>query len=203
MHVENDENICCEVEKGMEKMYHPMVPELVQTSSFYFPTYEEFMAASIDEKNNYVYTRGTNPTTEILEKKIARLERGEKCKVFASGMGAISATLFTLLQQGDHVLMVNTIYGESVSFVQYLEKFGVSLTKVDVAETEELFQFVQENTKVIYFESPSSQKFELLDLEKITALAQKIGAYTVIDNTWASPLFQHPLCHNVDLVIHS
>lgn len=148
--------------------------ELVQTSSFYFPTYEEFMAASIDEKNNYVYTRGTNPTTEILEKKIARLERGEKCKVFASGMGAISATLFTLLQQGDHVLMVNTIYGESVSFVQYLEKFGVSLTKVDVAETEELFQFVQENTKVIYFESPSSQKFELLDLEKITALAQKL-----------------------------
>ena len=132
-----------------------------------------------------VYTRGTNPTTEILEKKIARLERGEKCKVFASGMGAISATLFTLLQQGDHVLMVNTIYGESVSFMQYLEKFGVSLTKVDVAETEELFQFVQENTKVIYFESPSSQKFELLDLEKITALAQKIGAYTVIDNTWA------------------
>ncbi|MET1240121.1 PLP-dependent transferase, partial [Enterococcus faecalis] len=97
MHVENDKNICCEVEKGMEKMYHPMVPELVQTSSFYFPTYEEFMAASIDEKNNYVYTRGTNPTTEILEKKIARLERGEKCKVFASGMGAISATLFTLL----------------------------------------------------------------------------------------------------------
>ena len=81
MHVENDKNICCEVEKGMEKMYHPMVPELVQTSSFYFPTYEEFMAASIDEKNNYVYTRGTNPTTEILEKKIARLERGEKCKV--------------------------------------------------------------------------------------------------------------------------
>nr|WP_254668641.1 PLP-dependent transferase [Enterococcus faecalis] len=78
MHVENDKNICCEVEKGMEKMYHPMVPELVQTSSFYFPTYEEFMAASIDEKNNYVYTRGTNPTTEILEKKIARLERGEK-----------------------------------------------------------------------------------------------------------------------------
>ena len=155
MHVENDKNICCEVEKGMEKMYHPMVPELVQTSSFYFPTYEEFMAASIDEKNNYVYTRGTNPTTEILEKKIARLERGEKCKVFASGMGAISATLFTLLQQGDHVLMVNTIYGESVSFMQYLEKFGVSLTKVDVAETEELFQFVQENTKVIYFESPS------------------------------------------------
>lgn len=93
-------------------------------------------------------------------------------------MGAISATLFTLLQQGDHVLMVNTIYGESVSFVQYLEKFGVSLTKVDVTETEELFQFVQENTKVIYFESPSSQKFELLDLEKITALAQK-SAHTL------------------------
>ena len=75
------------------------------------------------------------------------MERGEKCKVFASGMGAISATLFTLLQQGDHVLMVNTIYGESVSFMQYLEKFGVSLTKVDVAETEELFNLFRKTPK--------------------------------------------------------
>ena len=145
-------------------MYHPMVPELVQTSSFYFPTYEEFMAASIDEKI-IMFTHGTNPTTEILEKKLL-VWNVEKNVKFCLRNGAISATLFTLLQQGDHVLMVNTIYGESVSFVQYLEKFGVSLTKVDVAETEELFQFVQENTKVIYFESPSSQKFELLDLEK-------------------------------------
>ena len=93
------------------------------------------------------------------------MERGEKCKVFASGMGAISATLFTLLQQGDHVLMVNTIYGESVSFVQYLEIWRI-LDQSRRCRNRRTFQFVQENTKVIYFESPSSQKFELLDLEK-------------------------------------
>ncbi|MGC6770353.1 trans-sulfuration enzyme family protein [Enterococcus sp. LJL51] len=197
------ENICCEVEKTTGKAYHAMTPEIVQTSSFFFPTYEEFMAASVDEKNNYVYTRGTNPTTEILEKKIAQLEGGEKCKVFSSGMGAISATLFTLLAQGDHVLMVNTIYGESLSFMQDMGKFGVELTKIDVATTAEVEEHIQENTKLIYFESPSSQKFELLDMEKITELAKKQGAYTVIDNTWASPLFQHPLDYGVDVVIHS
>lgn len=200
---EYDENICCEVEKQTEKSYHSMAPEIVQTSSFSFPTYEEFIAVSADEKNNYVYTRGTNPTTEILEKKIARLERGAKCKVFSSGMGAISATMFTLLSQGDHVLMVNTIYGESLSFIQYMEKFGVTLTKIDVSTTAEIEAHIQSNTKVIYFESPSSQKFELLDLEKITAMAQKQNIRTVIDNTWASPLFQHPLDYGVDIVIHS
>ena len=97
-------------------------------------------------KNNYVYTRGTNPTTEILEKKIARLERGENVK-FCLRNGRYFGNAVYVAQQGDHVLMVNTIYGESVSFVQYLEKFGVSLTKVDVAETEELFNLFRKTPK--------------------------------------------------------
>ena len=203
MHVENDKNICCEVEKGMEKMYHPMVPELVQTSSFYFPTYEEFMAASIDEKNNYVYTRGTNPTTEILEKKIARLERGEKCKVFASGMGAISASILTLAKAGDLIIIVNTVYGSSVKLIKQLSKFGIESTKIDVSDTLEIFDYVKNNTSIIYFESPSSQKFEMLDLELISKFSKDKGIFTIIDNTWSTPLLQNPLVHGIDVVIHS
>lgn len=197
------ENICCEVEKGTQKQYHPMVPEIVQTSSFYYQNYEDFIAASEDEKNHYVYTRGTNPTTEILEKKLAKLESGEKCKVFSSGMGAIAATMFTLLEKGDNVIMVNTIYGEALALVQYMEKFGLSVTKIDVEKTDEIENYITDETKMIYFESPSSQKFELLDLEKIAAFAKPNNIYTVIDNTWSSPLFQHPLLHGIDLVIHS
>ena len=197
------ENICCEVEKESVKKYHAMAPEIVQTSSFHFPTAEDFIACSDDEKNNYVYTRGTNPTTEILEKKLARLEGGEKCKVFSSGMGAIAATMFTLLEQGDHVIMANTIYGEALALIKYMEKFGIELTRIDVSSTDEIAQEIKENTKMIYFESPSSQKFELLDLEKIAAMAKNKQIYTVIDSTWASPLFQHPLSHGIDLVIHS
>lgn len=195
--------ICCEVEKEIEKEYRPMAPAIVQTSSFHFPTVEDFIACSDDEKNNYVYTRGTNPTTEILEKKLARLENGEKCKVFSSGMGAIAATLFTLLEQGDHVIMVNTIYGEALAFATYMEKFGIELTNLTVGTTDQITQEIKQNTKMIYFESPSSQKFELLDLEKIALMAKQQQILTVIDSTWASPLFQHPLAYGIDLVIHS
>lgn len=197
------ENICCEVEKTSEKNYTPMSPEIVQTSSFYFDNYEDFMSASEDEKNHYVYTRGTNPTTESLEKKIAQLEQGEKCKVFSSGMGAISATLFSLLSQGDHILMVNTVYGEAVSLANDLARFGITADRVDVATTDEVAHHIKPETKIIYFESPSSQKFELLDLEKIVKLSKSKGIYTVIDGTWAGSVFQKPLSHGIDLVVLS
>ncbi|MCI1892609.1 MAG: aminotransferase class I/II-fold pyridoxal phosphate-dependent enzyme [Schleiferilactobacillus harbinensis] len=203
MKAENYADIVTEVDKEQAEPFVPMAPEIVQTSSFYFATYEQFMADSADEKNHFIYTRGSNPTIRSLEDKLAWLEGGEKCKVFASGMGAISSTLFTLLRAGDHILMVNTIYGEAVSFAKYLAKFGVVLDKIDVGNTDEIEAHITEQTKMIYFESPSSQKFEMLDLEKIAAMAKTKKIYTVIDGTWASPLFQHPLDHGIDIVIHS
>lgn len=198
-----DANICAAVDKTNDGNYVPMSTPIVQTSSFYFPTYEDFMAVSDDEKNNYVYTRGSNPTTKSLEVKLAELEGGQKCKVFASGMGAIAATMFTLLGQNDHILMANTVYGEAVSLAKYLGKFGVEVDRVDVNDTAEIMAHVKANTKVIYFESPSSQKFEMLDLQQIADFAHAHGIYTVIDGTWASPLFQKPLASGIDIVIHS
>lgn len=199
---EDIQNICCEVNKHPD-IFVPMSPEIVQTSSFYFSKYEDFMAMSNDEKNNYVYTRGSNPTTKELEKKLARLENGEKCKVFSSGMGAISSTIFTLVSQGDHILVVNTIYGEALAYFKYLKKFGISVDVANIKTATELDKFIRDNTKLIYFESPSSQKFELLDIEYVTKLARSKNIYTVIDSTWNSPLFQTPLNYNVDIVIHS
>lgn len=200
---EASENICCEVERTAQRNFIPMAPEIVQTSSFYFSNYEEFMDASEDEKNHYVYTRGSNPTTESLEKKLAKLEGGEKCKVFASGMGAIAATFFSLLNQGDHILMINTVYGEAVSLTTHMKKFGITADRIDVQDASEIEKYLKTETKLIYFESPSSQKFELLDLDKVTSIAKKRSIYTVIDGTWASPIFQKPLQHGLDLVIHS
>lgn len=197
------ENICCEVEKEKATNYIPMSPPIVQTSSFYYDNYEDFILDSNDEKNHFVYTRGSNPTTATLENMLAQLEDGEKCKVFSSGMGAISATLFSLLNQGDHILMVNTIYGEAVSFAKDLNRFGVSVDRVDISFSSEIEKHIKANTKLIYFESPSSQKFELLDLELVTSIAKAKNIYTVIDATWASPIFQQPLHFGVDLVIHS
>lgn len=118
-------------------------------------------------------------------------------------MGAISATILSLVQQKDHIVIVNTVYGSTVKFIQNLERFGVESTKIDVSSTEDIFAFVKENTKMIYFESPSSQKFEMLDLEMISQFAKQRNIITVIDNTWATPLFQNPLVHGIDIVIHS
>ncbi|WP_172994300.1 aminotransferase class I/II-fold pyridoxal phosphate-dependent enzyme [Lactobacillus helveticus] len=198
-----DIDICTQTINSDTKNYCPFSPDIVMTTSFKFDSYEDFCKASVDEKNHYVYTRGSNPTTVKLENILAQLDHGEKCKVFASGMGAISATLFSLLKQGDHLLMINTIYGEAASFAQYLHNFGIESDRIDVANTDEIFQHVKENTKIIYFESPSSEKFEMLDLQKIANFAKKHNILTVIDATWASPLFTKPIDFGIDLVIHS
>lgn len=197
------EIVCLEVEKEWSKDYLGVSPDIVQTSNFQFRDFEHYVAVNSKGESAYTYTRGDNPTLHILEEKIAKLEGGDKAQAFASGIGAISATILTLVQQGDHVIVVNTVYGSSVKFIQSLEKFGVMSTKIDVNETNQIWQYVQDNTKMIYFESPSSQKFEMLDLEEISSYCKKKNIYTVIDNTWATPLLQNPLKHGIDIVIHS
>lgn len=151
----------------------------------------------------YTYTRGDNPTIALLEEKIAKLEGASKAKAFASGMGAISSTIITLLEKGDHIIVVNTVYGSSVKLIQSLKKFGVTSSIIHVNKTQDIFSYVNDLTKMIYFESPSSQKFEMLDLQQIADFCRPRGIYTVIDNTWATPLFQNPLKHGIDVVIHS
>lgn len=201
MSIYND--ITTEIIKMDKQAFVPMSPEIVQTTSFYYDTYEEFLEITDDEKNSFVYTRGSNPTTRELENMLAKLENGEKAKVFGSGMGAISATLLTILKQDDHVLMLNTVYGTALSLGRYLEKFGVEATNVNVKKADEISEHIRPNTRVVYFESPSSQHFTLLDLEEIGKIAKENDAYSIIDGTWTSPVFQKPLEHSIDLVIHS
>lgn len=196
------EDVCTYIKKNKET-YVPVGPELVQTSTFCYDDYQNFMDQSKDENNNYIYTRGANPTTSYLEDMLSDLIGCQKCKVFSSGMGAIAATLLTLLKQGDHMIMLNTIYGEAYSFAKYINKFGIDLTKVYIEKPEEVVQYIQDNTKIIYLESPSHQKCQMLDLEGIVQIARAHGITTVMDATWASPLFMKPFTYGIDLVIHS
>lgn len=197
------ENICLEVEHDWSKEYLSVSPEIVQTSSFQFKDFHHYVNVNSNNEHAYTYTRGDNPTIEILEKKIAQLEGGECGKAFASGMGAISAAILSLVKANDHIIIVNTVYGSSVKLIQHLKRFGVECTHIDVNDTQDIFQYIQDHTKMIYFESPSSQKFELLDLELIAEVAKAKNIYTVIDNTWSTPLFQNPLKYGIDIVIHS
>ena len=145
----DQENICLSVEKK-QRDYKSVAPEIVQTSSFQFDDFQHYVDVNMNKKSAYTYTRGENPTLTILEEKLAQLEKGECAKVFASGMGAISATILSLVQQKDHIVIVNTVYGSTVKFIQNLERFGVESTKIDVSSTEDIFAFVKENDFFCY-----------------------------------------------------
>ncbi|WP_066190163.1 trans-sulfuration enzyme family protein [Gracilibacillus timonensis] len=197
-----DEEICTQFGENPSQYEGAVSPPIYQTSLFTFNSFREFTEAQKLERENYVYSRGVNPTVNILERKLAALERGETCKCFSSGMGAISATLHTLLQNGDHVLLVNNIYGPTIQLAEYLTKFGISYSFAEESFANWEDQ-IQDNTKLIYAESPGTMLMKTIDLQAIAETAKAKGITTVIDNTWSTPIFQKPLTLGFDLSIHS
>ena len=176
-------------------------PPVFENSLFTFNTAGELGEALKDEDERYVYWRGTNPTVDLLQRKLAALERGERAKCFGSGMGAISATISSLVSAGDHVLVLGAVYGPTTQFLRYLEKFGVTHTHVD--DLEDCDGASTARTRILYFESPSYMRYEIFDIASVAAWAAARGLVTVMDNTWSTPIFQKPLTMGVDLVLHS
>ncbi len=185
--------------------YGAVVPPIYQNSLFTFGSWEEIEMAFEDKINNAIYTRGKNPTVALAEQKIALLAHGDKAKLFASGMAAVSAGMLHFLSAGDHVITLNNIYGPSISLINdfLVPKMQVEVSYVSGSDIEEIIAAIKPNTKLIYLESPSSVVFSLQNLKQIAALAKRHGIATIIDNTWATPLFQKPLDLGIDLEIHS
>ncbi|GEN24500.1 cystathionine gamma-synthase [Halomonas cupida] len=196
-----DRYICQHAFENDAGHHGAVTPPVYQTSIFTFPDLETFSRAQMKERQHFIYSRGLNPGVQLVERKLAALERGEACKAFGSGMGAIAATLFSLLRQGDHVLRINQTYGPTVELLDQLGAYGVEHD--GISGTADIEAALRPSTRIIYVESPSSLLMELADLEAIAQLARARGIITVIDNTWATPLFQKPLEHGFDLVIHS
>ncbi|MFC5448958.1 trans-sulfuration enzyme family protein [Paenibacillus aestuarii] len=190
---------------GHDDRHHGAISvPIYQTSLFSFDTYEQFNLARKDEQENFVYSRGNNPTVRYLEDKLAELEQGERAKCFASGMAAISSAILSIVGQGDHVICTDQAYGPTRDFLgNYLQKFGVETTFVDGSSLDNWVQAVRPNTKLLYLESPTSMMFELQDIKACTELARTIGAETILDNSWATPCHQNPLAMGVGLVVHS
>ncbi|HLO12073.1 MAG TPA: aminotransferase class I/II-fold pyridoxal phosphate-dependent enzyme [Pseudoneobacillus sp.] len=177
---------------------------IYQNSLFTFSSVEEYEKAREKMLDSYLYTRGNNPTVKLLEDRIAALELGEQARCFASGMAAISSAILSTVQTGDHVICVDQVYGPTREFLsEYLLKFNISTTFVNGCNLDNIKSATQPNTKLIYLESPSSILFELQDIQACTNYAKSIGAITIIDNSWATPIFQKPLLMGVDLVVHS
>ena len=199
----DDIRVCLEDHPAREPGIEPMATPIVQTSLFAFPNLDALIAAGAAENRNTVYTRGQNPTVEVLERKLAALERGEACKAFGSGMAAVSAVILGLLSAGDHILFVNHTYGPTVQLAKHLKRFGIEHDVLLDISPQDVKNALKPNTKLVWLENPGTMMFRTLDIEAIAEVARKHGALTCIDNSWASPLFQKPITHGVDIVVHS
>ena len=190
------------------KTQHPLgavVPPIFQNSLFTFEDWEGIDAAFDERTNSYIYARGNNPTVEKVEEKLAALAQGEKAKLFPSGMAAISAAVLSCVDRGGHIIAIKNLYGPANNLLQsYLKpKFGIEITYVEGSALSDFEEALRENTQLIYLESPSSVVFSLQDIQRVASLARARGIATMIDNSWATPLFQQPLTLGIDLEVHS
>jgi cysteine-S-conjugate beta-lyase len=162
-----------------------------------------FHQKDFDSYGVYDYSRSGNPTRETLEKTIADLEGGDKGFAFSSGMAAIS-TCFLLLSRGDHVLVSEEVYGGTYRMItEVLSRFGIEYSFVDMNKLHAVASSIQENTKVIYMETPSNPLLKITDIEGVVKLAKANGCLTFLDNTFMTPLLQRPISLGVDVVLHS
>ena len=182
-----------------------VVPPIYQNSLFTFKDWDAIDKAFDDPVNNCIYTRGRNPSVAMVEAKIAKIAGGEKAKLFSSGMGAISSAIMHHVKAGDHVITINNIYGPTNNFFnKYLrEKLNLDITFVSGESVEEIKDSIRDNTTLIYLESPATAVYTLQDINAITTLAKKHNIHTIIDNTWATPIFQKTLNMGIDLEVHS
>lgn len=173
-------------------------------SVFAFEDADEGLAIHNYEKPGYFYGRLGNPTVDALERTVAELERGETGLAFASGMAAISAAAFTLVDTGDHVVAPESMYSTTTNFLKHIgEAFGVETTFVDATNAEAYAAAIRPNTKMFWIESPSNPLVKITDIAEVAAIGTSAGVVTVVDNTFATPYNQRPLELGADLVIHS
>lgn len=179
-------------------------PPIFQSSNFTFADIDTMRQSLQDELNTPFYTRGCNPTVAILRKKIAALAQAEDALIFSSGSAAISAAVLAQVQTGDHIICVQKPYSWTNKLLnQFLDRFGIQITMVDGTNPVNYERAIQPNTKLLFLESPNSITFELQDIEAVVAIAQKRGLLTIMDNSYATPLYQSPIAMGVDLTVHS
>jgi cystathionine beta-lyase len=179
-------------------------PPIVETSTFVFESYEALEEAFANPDSTCIYTRGNNPTVRVAEEKIAALEGAEACRLFGSGMAAISAVILSCVKAGDHIISLKSVYGPAYNFMaNWLPKFGVETTFIEGTEIAQFEEALRPNTRLFYLESPTSYVMKLQDLAAVAALARARGVSTAIDNSWASMLLQRPLDFGIDMTVYS
>ena len=175
-----------------------------QTTSYCFKDSEYAANLFALKESGNIYTRLTNPTTDVLERRLAALEAGVGGLCFSSGMAAITAGILNICQAGQHIVSSGSLYGGTVTlFSQTLPKLGIEVTFVDPRQPENFAKAVKDNTRLIYIETIGNPKNDVLDYERIAGVAHKNEMPLFCDNTAASPMLFRPIEHGIDIVIHS
>ncbi len=177
---------------------------IYMTSTFCFDDLEHAEKTFSFEKDDYVYTRGNNPSLRVLEKKMAVLEEGVDSVAFSSGMAAISSVLLSVAGPGDKVLAHKILYGSTHNFIKnIMPENNIETELIDFTDLKEVETKMNEQISALYFETPANPNLDIIDIEKISEIAKKYGAKIVVDNTFATPFFQKPLKLGADVVVHS
>jgi cystathionine beta-lyase/cystathionine gamma-synthase len=193
-----------ELGEDRQHYFNAIAPPIIQTSNFAFNSVADLRKAFEDEMGGYLYSRGLNPTVDILRKKLAALDGAEDCLVFANGAAAIFAAVLANVKSGDHIISVRQPYTWSQRmFDIILPRFGVSTTYVDGRKIENFEGAVQPNTSFIYLESPNSWSFELQPLGAVAAMAKTKNITTLVDNSYCTPLLQKPIEYGIDLCMQT
>lgn len=176
---------------------------IYQTSTFCFDNTQEGIDTFAGKKAGYAYSRSKNPTVNVLEAKVSELEGGAGAIACASGMGAISSVMWSLLESGDHVIVGDCVYGcTDLLISQRLPKFGIEVSSVDTSNLEAVKAAIKPNTKIVYFETPTNPMMKVTDIAAVKEIVGE-GVYVVVDNTFAPPPIQKPLDCGADIVVHS
>lgn len=180
--------------------FNAIAPPIIQTSNFAFETVEDLRKAFEDEMGGYLYSRGLNPTVDILRKKLAALDGAEDALVFNNGAAAVFAGVVANVKAGDHILSVHHPYSWTAHlFDKILSRFGVTVTYADGSDTQQFLAQVKSNTTLIYLESPNSWWLDIQDLKAIADFAKPRGIVTMIDNTFCTPLYQRTADFGIDI----
>lgn len=184
--------------------FNAIAPPIIQTSNFVFETVEDLRKAFEDEMGGYLYSRGLNPTVDILRKKLAALDGAEDALVFNNGAAAVFAGVVANVKAGDHILSVHHPYTWTAHlFDKILSRFGVTVTYADGSDTAHFLAHVQSNTTLIYLESPNSWWLDIQDLKAIADFARPRGIVTMIDNTFCTPLYQRTSDFGIDIAMQT
>lgn len=177
---------------------------IIANSAFAYPDVESWKGAALGELPGHIYARNSNPTTDRFEAKMAALEHTEAATSFGTGMAAIFTTLQALLSPGDRVVTVKDTYGGTyLLFTQLFPAWGVTCDVLNTDDHDVIETEIRRGCDLVYLETPTNPTLKVMDLERLTTAAREVGAVTVVDNTFATPINTRPVTLGADLVVHS